>query len=128
MGMLSAFGTALAGIGQAATSAMSVGFKVAGPVAGEGLALAGRTAGWAMRHPEATLMMGVAAGGVGLSMSMRAGTSEISQGEASQLAVMTGSSTGFTPGMGSMAFDPNRMGFQDSATGLTLGLWRGRHG
>jgi len=49
--------------------------------------------------------------------------------QAAQLAVATGGpSTGFGLGMASTAFDPGRMAFQDSAHGLTLGLWRGRHG
>lgn len=112
---------------RASGPAMSAAFAVGTPVAKTAVAGAGRAAGFALRHPQATMIAGVGALGIYGSMQMAAQTSEMGEDEVNRLAMMTGPSTGFTPGYGSMAYDPGRMRFQGSVNGLVQGLHRGRH-
>ena len=112
---------------RASGPAMSAAFAVGTPVAKAGLTGAGRVAGFAMRHPQAALMAGTAGLGLYALAGTGAGTSDMSEDEVNALAFRYGPSTGFTPGTGSMAYDPRRMRFIDSTGGLVQGLHRGRH-
>jgi len=107
--------------------AMSAAFAVGTPVAKAGLAGAGRAAGFGLRHPQAAMAAGVAGLGLYALSGTGAGTSNMNNREVDALAARTGPSTGFTPGRGSMAYDPRRMRFTDSTQGLVQGLHRGRH-
>ena len=117
------------GAGKAiASPAMRTAFAVGEPALKAGISTGATLAGVALRHPESTLLAATAGLGIAGAMSLGAETSDLSNEEAAYLARATGPSTGFTPGMSSMAYDPSRMAFVDSTHGLTLGLHRGRHG
>ena len=108
--------------------AMNMAFDFGPSVAQGATAVAGRAAGFGLRHPE--MVMGAAIAGVGVYAAMDAGAedSELNEEEVDYLAKTMGSSTGFSPGQASYAYDSRRMAFIDSTYGLALGLHRGRHG
>lgn len=106
--------------------AMQAAFTLGKPAAKVGIAGGGKALGFALRHPELTMVLGVGALGVYAANKIAAETSSVGEKEANQLARIYGHSTGFTPGYGSLAYDPNRMRMQNSTMGLVQGLHRGR--
>ncbi len=105
----------------AAWGALKSGAGVAGTL---GRAATG-IAGFALRHPMATTLMALT--GMGISALASSGAS--GGGDPGALATLSGtSSTGVAPGMGAEAYQDARQNFMDSASGLTQGLHRGRHG
>lgn len=117
------------GLNVVGTPVARASFALGTPVAKAATTGALHTGAFALRHPE--MAMTAAAGGVGLYALSQTGAQEgsMSEKEVAYLArSMGGPSTGFEIGYGSMAYDPQRMAFIESASGLTLGLHRGRHG